>query len=239
MIVVTGAAGFIGANVIGELNARGEAEIVGVDVAQHATRYLDTLKIAEFVERDALTHWLREHAGQIRALIHMGACSDTTNADREFMMQNNFEYTRTLWNFCAQEQVRFVYASSAATYGDGSHGYDDRLDPTPLQPLNVYGESKQRFDLWALKQPQTPAGWAGLKFFNVFGPRENHKTRMASVAFHAYNQIKSTGTVKLFASERAGIPDGGQMRDFIYVNDVVSAVLHCASAKGGKDQHVV
>src|SRR5579862_3473682 len=234
MLVVTGAAGFIGANIIGELNALGEMRVAAVDVAEHAGRYLNALRVDRFVERDALPAWLDAHAGEIRALIHMGACSDTTNADREFMMRNNFEYTRTLWNFCAERGLRFVYASSAATYGDGSNGYDDRADPARLKPLNVYGESKQRFDLWALEQKKTPAGWAGLKFFNVYGPREAHKGRMASVAFHAYNQIKASGTVKLFASDRPDIPDGGQKRDFIYVKDVVDAVMHCVQAPAEK-----
>jgi ADP-L-glycero-D-manno-heptose 6-epimerase len=134
--------------------------------------------------------------------------------------------------------VRLVYASSAATYGDGSQGYDDRCDPSELNPLNLYGESKQQFDLWALEQVRTgaptPAGWTGLKFFNVYGPRENHKGRMASVALHAYNQIKAGGRVKLFASDRPDVPDGGQMRDFVYVKDVVATVRHCAAVDAGK-----
>ena len=228
MVVVTGAAGFIGANIVSALNAQDEADIAAVDVSRGATPYLNALHIREFVESDALGSWLERNASAIRTIIHMGACSDTTNSDRDFMMRNNFDYTRSLWNFCAARGVRFVYASSAATYGDGSMGYDDRADPSRLNPLNLYGESKQRFDLWALEQKQTPSGWAGLKFFNVYGPREAHKGRMASVALHAFKQITETGSVKLFASDRPGIPDGGQMRDFIYVKDVVSAVLHCA-----------
>jgi ADP-L-glycero-D-manno-heptose 6-epimerase len=230
MIIVTGASGFVGANIVSALNAQGEKRIVAVDIAPNAQRYLDALRIAEFVERDALPAWLELNAGQIRAVIHMGACSDTTNADREFMMRNNYDYSCTLWKFCAQNRIRFVYASSAATYGDGSLGYDDRSDPKRLKPLNLYGESKQRFDLWALAQAHSPAGWAGLKFFNVYGPRESHKGRMASVVFHAFNQIKAGGSVKLFASDRPDIPDGGQKRDFIYVNDVVAAVLYCTHA---------
>lgn len=234
MLVVTGAAGFIGANIIHTLNARGETEIAAVDIAPNAARYLNALRIAQFVERDALPSWLESQSSRIRALIHMGACSDTTNTDRDFMMRNNFDYSRVLWNFCAKNGIRFVYASSAATYGDGSNGYDDRADPARLKPLNLYGESKQRFDLWALEQKQTPNGWAGLKFFNVYGPYESHKGRMASVAYHAFNQIKSSGRVQLFASDRSDIPDGGQKRDFIYVNDVVAAVLFCVQAKPEK-----
>lgn len=232
MVVVTGAAGFIGANLVAELNARGEPA-VAVDVQRDSTPYLAALKPTEFVSRDQLPEWLTKNARAVKAVLHMGACSDTTCTDREFLTRNNFEYTRALWNLCAQHSLRFVYASSAATYGDGSHGYDDRSDPSVFKPLNLYGESKQQFDLWALEEVRagkpTPAGWAGLKFFNVYGPRENHKGRMASVAFHAYNQILASGRVKLFASDRADVPDGGQMRDFIYVKDVVAAVLYCAS----------
>jgi len=230
MIVVTGAAGFIGANIVSALNAEEETDIVAVDVAGQVTPYLESVQIREFVERDALPAWLERHATDVRQILHMGACSDTTCSDREFMMRNNLDYTCWLWNFCAKHGVRLVYASSAATYGDGSNGYDDTTDPALLKPLNLYGESKQLFDLWALEQSKTPNGWAGLKFFNVYGPHENHKGRMASVVFHSFNQIKSVGGVKLFASDRPGIPDGGQMRDFIYVKDVVAAVLHCARA---------
>ena len=230
MIVVTGAAGFIGANIISALNAEGQTDIVAVDVSRDATPYLKSMQIAEFVERDAFSSWFQQHAAKVRFVVHMGACSDTTLTDRAFMMRNNLDYTRELWTLCAKHAIRFVYASSAATYGDGSNGYDDASDPHALKPLNIYGESKQLFDLWALEQKLVPKGWAGLKFFNVYGPHEDHKRRMASVALHAFHQINETGAVRLFASDRAGIPDGGQQRDFIYVKDVVAAVLHCASA---------
>jgi ADP-L-glycero-D-manno-heptose 6-epimerase len=231
MIVVTGAAGFIGANLVAALNGRGEHEVVAVDAGgPERTPYLASLRTSAYVERDELAAWLGRNAGRVRAVLHMGACSDTTNPDRAFMMANNLEYTRTLWKFCAANGVRFVYASSAATYGDGSAGYDDRCDPKTLKPLNVYGESKQLFDLWALEQRETPDGWAGLKFFNVYGPRESHKGRMASVAFHAYNQIRAAGKAQLFASDRMGIPDGGQQREFVYVKDVAAAVLWCMNA---------
>ena len=237
MIVITGAAGFIGANLVAELNAQGEPA-VAVDTHPAATPYLSALNVADFVPRDAFPSWLDENARDVKAVLHMGACSDTTCTDREFLTRNNFEYTRTLWKLCAQRGVRLVYASSAATYGDGSNGYDDRADPSVLRPLNLYGESKQQFDLWALEQVRlgkpTPAGWAGLKFFNVYGPRENHKGRMASVAFHAYNQIQAGGRVKLFASDRPDVPDGGQMRDFVYVKDVAAAVLYCSTADAAK-----
>ena len=233
MIVVTGAAGFIGSNVVAGLNAQGLADIIAVDNQEmfQRTGNLKDLEYAESLDKDALLKWLRHSPVIPDVVIHMGACSDTTQTDREFMMRNNFDYTRQLWEFCASNQIRFVYASSAATYGDGSRGYDDECDPKILEPLNLYGESKQRFDLWALEQGAQPSGWAGLKFFNVYGPREQHKGRMASVAFHSCRQIKETGKVRLFKSDRPEFPDGGQKRDFIYVNDVVAAVLHFAFSK--------
>ncbi len=186
MIVITGAAGFIGANIVAALNAEGDFEIVAVDVVRYNTPYLGALNVREFVEREAFPRWLQDPRHDVRAVIHMGACSDTTCADREFMMRNNLQYSQELWKICAARGIRFVYASSAATYGDGSNGYDDTCDLSVLTPLNLYGESKHLFDLWALEQTAEPAGWAGLKFFNVYGPREEHKGRMASVALHAF-----------------------------------------------------
>jgi ADP-L-glycero-D-manno-heptose 6-epimerase len=232
MIVVTGAAGFIGSNIVAALNAAGQDDILAADNSEvhAATGNLHDLRIAMFLPKDDLAHFLRSNVRDVESVIHMGACSDTTATDRDFMMRNNFEYTRTLWDWCAQHGKRFVYASSAATYGDGSAGYDDESDPHIFKPLNLYGESKQLFDLHALAQKKCPAGWAGLKFFNVFGPREKHKGRMASVAFHSFNQIKASGKVKLFESDREGIPHGGQRRDFIYVKDCVAAVLHFLNA---------
>ncbi len=236
MIVVTGAAGFIGSNIVAALNARGEDDILAVDNAEvHArTGNLHDLRVAMFLPKDDLGHFLRSNVRDVSAVIHMGACSDTTATDRDFMMRNNYEYTREIWEYCALHGKRFVYASSAATYGDGSLGYDDAADPRVLKPLNLYGESKQRFDLFALEQKQCPAGWAGLKFFNVFGPREKHKGRMASVALHAFEQIQSSGKVRLFESDRPGIAHGGQKRDFIYVKDCVAAVLHFLDAPAAK-----
>ena len=232
MLVVTGAAGFIGSNIVAALNAAGRRDVVAADNPQapEQTSNLTDLHVQSFVPKDELAAWLSSHAGAVDGVIHMGACSDTTQTDRAFMLRNNLEYTRTLWNFCAQRQVRFVYASSAATYGDGSAGYDDAADARGLKPLNLYGESKHLFDLWALEQTQTPPGWAGLKFFNVYGPRERHKGRMASVAFHAFQQIRAGGRVKLFKSGRPEIPDGGQQRDFVYVRDTAAAALHCLRA---------
>ncbi|MBE7462866.1 MAG: ADP-glyceromanno-heptose 6-epimerase [Planctomycetes bacterium] len=220
MRVVTGANGFIGANLAAALLARGDRRMAVVDVfGSAAPRYPEALGQAERVERDALEPWLERHGAAVTGVLHLGACSDTTATDRAFMLRNNLEYTRMLWNFCARRAVPFVYASSAATYGDGAQGFDDESDPRLLRPLNLYGESKQLFDLWALEQELAPPRWAGLKFFNVYGPRETHKGRMASVAFHAWKQIRAEGEVKLFRSHREGVPDGGQQRDFVYVAD--------------------
>ncbi|MBI3831252.1 MAG: ADP-glyceromanno-heptose 6-epimerase [Planctomycetes bacterium] len=234
MIVVTGASGFIGSNVAICLAERGET-VVAADryppeeagaAARH--RYLNRTKIKAFVDRDDLHVWLANAGKALRGVIHLGACSDTTVTDREYVMRVNYEYTRALWNFCAREGVPLIYASSAATYGDGARGWDDERDPHLLQPLNLYGESKHRFDLWALEQPQEkqPPRWAGLKYFNVYGPNEKHKARMASVVFHSFYQIRSFGKVTLFQSHKEGIPHGGQKRDFVYVGDAVDATLH-------------
>ena len=232
MIVVTGAAGFIGSNIVAALNARGQDDVIAADNPQmfRETGNLRGLRVQAELDKDNLHEWLEQNTASVEAIIHMGACSDTTQNDRAFMMANNFKYTCRLWNFCTRFGKRFVYASSAATYGDGSNGFDDRLDPAQLKPLNLYGESKQCFDLWALSRGSAPAAWAGLKFFNVYGPREAHKGRMASVAYHAFKQIRDSGHVTLFKSARADCPDGGQQRDFIYVKDAVAAVLHFVSA---------
>jgi len=230
MIVITGAAGFIGSNIVAQLNAQGRTDLVVADDPDHiaARRQLTGLKFETALEKNALPAWLDANAKQVESILHMGANSDTTASDRKFMLANNTEYTRTLWNFCARNGKRFVYASSAATYGNGSAGYDDATNPRKLTPLNLYGESKQLFDLWALEQKEQPTGWAGLKFFNVYGPREDHKGRMASMVFHGYHQIKKNGMVRLF---KPAVPDiADARRDFIYVKDAAAAVLHFSIA---------
>lgn len=232
MIIVTGAAGFIGSNIVAQLNAAERHDILAVDNAHALTppQNAADLKVAQSLEKERLFDWLEANSSRVDAILHMGACSDTTQTDRAFMMSTNYEYSCRLWNICAARKIRLVYASSAATYGDGTLGYDDRSDPHRLKPLNLYGESKQRFDLWALEQTAAPPAWAGLKFFNVYGPREQHKARMASVAYHLFLQVRKDGVARLFKSDHPKYPDGGQMRDFIYVKDVVAAVLHCMNA---------
>lgn len=165
-------------------------------------------------------------AADVTAVIHLGACADTTETDRQFMMSRNYDYSVQLWQWCTEWRVPLVYASSAATYGDGERGYDDEADPSPLEPLNLYAESKQRFDLWALDQPSAPPIWRGVKFFNVYGPGERHKGKMASMTMQLHDQAKRSGQVRLFKSYRDDVADGEQRRDFIHVDDVVAAVLH-------------
>ncbi len=232
MTVVTGAAGFIGRNVVAELNARGNTELLLVDklgsdekwknlVGLH---YEDLIDPADFLKRIETYSF-----APIDSIIHLGACSATTERDADFLLKNNYHYTRTLCEWCLKHGVRFVYASSAATYGDGSQGYsdDDRITPT-LRPLNMYGYSKHMFDLWALKNGLFDR-IVGLKYFNVFGPFEDHKADMRSVVQKSYHQINAGGEVALFKSYKEGYADGEQKRDFIYVKDAVDVTLHFAA----------
>lgn len=231
MIVVTGAAGFIGSNLVRRLHERGHAVAI-VDkfddpvIEARASTYLDGLDLKARIEASTATRFLDAHRSDISALIHQGACSDTTVRDRDFVMQNNYEYSKSLWGWCAQAQRPFIYASSASTYGQGELGFSERTNLWRLRPLSLYGQSKQRFDIWALHRESQPPRWAGLKYFNVYGPREMHKLKMASVALHAFRQVLERGTVRLIRSHRTGIPDGEQRRDFMHVDDAVSATLH-------------
>lgn len=241
MIVVTGANGFIGANVVVALHDRGRGPILHVDdyptirgrgateTPPEAVRY-ERVPGGRYLDLHGLPTWLERHgqAERVAAIIHLGACSDTTVTDAAYVAARNTDYTRALFKWCAAARVPLVYASSAATYGDGSRGYSDAADPSIYQPLNLYGQSKHDLDLWALAQPPQacPPIWRGLKYFNVYGERESHKGRMASVAFHAFGQIGETGRVKLFQSHKEGVPHGGQTRDFIYVQDAVKITLH-------------
>ena len=230
MIIVTGAAGFIGSAVVWQLNQLGIDDILISDKLKMEEKWCNISKTSyyDWIDRDELFDFLYKTNIKIEAIIHMGACSATTEKDADFLMKNNYEYTKKLWNYCTEKQIKFIYASSAATYGDGEKGYDDNIsleEHENLRPLNKYGYSKKIFDVWALKQEKTPKIWAGLKFFNVYGPNEYHKGRMASMIFHAYNQYNETGDVKLFKSHKDGYRDGEQLRDFVYIKDVTKVIV--------------
>lgn len=223
MIVVTGANGFIGSVMVWELNQRGVNDIVAVDsIGLSERNLLQKRKISQFLLKDELWTFLNTDTAKkdVSWIIHMGACSSTTETNKEFLWENNTQYTQRIFEWCTEHQKSMIYASSAATYGSGELGFDDTTDPENLRPLNLYGESKVLFDRWAVKQTHTPSHWYGLKFFNVFGPNEYHKEAMSSVAFKAYNQIKDTGILGLFKSADPNYKDGEFMRDFVYVKDV-------------------
>lgn len=230
MIIVTGAAGFIGSCLVHRLQEAGYNDILVVDEFSRPDkmRNLEGKNIREQVHRDNFIHWLEKYYKEVDALFHIGARTDTTELDTHIFDQLNLDYTKALWNICSGAQIPFFYASSAATYGLGESGYSDDHATIPnLKPLNPYGQSKQDFDVWLLEQAVAPnAVWAGFKFFNVYGPNEYHKGRMASVIFHTARQIKATGGMKLFRSHRPDYKDGEQSRDFIYVKDVVDVLLH-------------
>ncbi|MBL7847556.1 MAG: ADP-glyceromanno-heptose 6-epimerase [Cyclobacteriaceae bacterium] len=224
MIVVTGAAGFIGSCLVRKLNQENFNAIVAVDSFDDPVRNknLEGLKIKERVAIGELMEWLDKNEELVEFVFHIGAITDTSEFDKEKLNRFNTQYTKDLWTRCIRYQIPLIYASSAATYGLGELGYSDDESLIPkLKPLNPYGQSKQDFDVWALQQEQKPLFWAGLKFFNVYGPNEYHKGRMASVIWHAYNQILKTGKMKLFRSHHPDFKDGEQMRDFVYVLDVV------------------
>ena len=229
MIILTGGAGFIGTNTLVELNNRGVEDILIVDNIGTTLKWAHLIgrKYREYIQKDELWTWLENNSNvEIDAIIHLGACSDTTEKDFDYLYNNNVIYSQRLWKLAVEKLVPFIYASSAATYGDGSLGFSDSHDLIPkLRPLNGYGMSKQVFDIWALKQENTPPVWIGLKYFNVYGPYEEHKGSMASVAWHGYNQIKKTGKIRLFKSHRKDYKDGEQKRDFVYVQDVVNMTL--------------
>src|ERR1051326_4323547 len=228
MIVVTGAAGFIGSCLVGKLNAEGFSSLVVVDDFSDQEKNKNLLGKAyiQKVHRDEFAEWLWNNHNICDFIFHLGARTDTTEFDKKILDKLNLNYSKTVWEICTQFNIPLVYASSAATYGMGEHGYDDDEGLIEqLKPLNPYGESKNDFDKWVLQQNKYPAFWAGLKFFNVYGPNEYHKGRMASVVFHAFKQIKEKGSVKLFRSHNPGYKDGEQLRDFVYVKDVVNVCL--------------
>ena len=223
MIVVTGAAGFIGSQLVHKLNKEGFKAVIAVDKfdREDKNKNLEGASLSERIDRDEFLSWLDSNYEEIEFLFHLGARTDTTEFDRELLWKLNTEYSKEIWKRCVAYQIPLVYASSAATYGLGEHGYVDSEEIiSELKPLNPYGESKNAFDKWAIAQNKKPFYWAGLKFFNVYGPGEYHKGRMASVVWHAYNQIKANGKMKLFRSHNPEFKDGEQQRDFIFVKDV-------------------
>lgn len=227
-IVVTGAAGFIGSCLAGKLNNKGYKDIVLVDDFTHPEKEKNYIHKAylEKVNRDDFNGWLEDHADEVEFIFHLGARTDTTEMNRSVFDKLNLNYSKMVWNSCVRHGIRLIYASSAATYGMGEWGYnDDHRLVEKLRPLNPYGESKNDFDKWVLSQRNTPPFWAGVKFFNVYGPNEYHKGRMASVIFHAYHQITETGAVRLFRSHNPDFRDGGQLRDFIFVKDVIDVLF--------------
>jgi ADP-L-glycero-D-manno-heptose 6-epimerase len=262
-IIVTGAAGFIGSQMARHLNTLGYKELILVDDFGREDKRAnwESIAFAHVVERYNLAFWLKEHQPGVAAVIHLGARTDTTEFNYAIHDELNVEYSKMLWQYCTEKQVPLIYASSAATYGAGELSYEDNHElPFLLKPLNPYGVSKNEFDKWAIEQAEglrediqdedgwvrtdgshtpDPAGappfWAGLKFFNVYGPNEYHKGRMASVIWHAFNQIKKDGKVKLFKSHRPDFEDGQQLRDFIYVKDVVKVIAWMLTSATSND----
>ena len=229
-IIVTGAAGFIGSCLVRKLHESGYDLIVGVDdfsILEKARNILDKPYLRKLSRRN-LFSWLETSAEEVQFILHIGARTDTTETDWEVLADLNLNYSQQVWEKCVQYKIPLIYASSAATYGLGEYGYADFhsfIAYDLLKPLNLYGISKNEFDKWVLKQEETPPFWAGLKFFNVYGPNEYHKERMASVIFHAYNQINESGKMKLFRSHHPHFKDGEQMRDFVYVMDVINVIV--------------
>lgn len=238
MIVITGAAGFIGSCLLYKLNQEGVSNIVLVDDftrEKNNTNFFGKHYL-KAIERSVFLKWFEENANSVSFVYHIGARTDTTEFNVDIFNELNLNYTKSIWKTCALHKIPLVYASSAATYGLGEFGYDDDEKNIPLlKPLNPYGDSKNDFDKWAILQNDTPPKWIGFKFFNVYGPNEFHKGRMASVIFHSYNQIKEKGLVKLFKSHNTNFTDGGQLRDFVYVKDLVEVLYFAftSSLKNG------
>lgn len=231
MIIVTGAAGFIGSALTGELLRAGYGGIVAVDDFSQAVKNknLAGKKIENKIERGEFLSWINTRAEEVQFIFHIGARTNTAEKDAAVLKALNLDFSKSLWTLCTEHSIPLIYASSAATYGAGEMGFSDEQDLHGLRPLNLYGQSKHDFDIWAQEQAATgmaPPFWAGFKFFNVFGPNEYHKGRMASVVLHAHSQMTATGRVNLFRSHRPDYSDGGQLRDFIYVKDLLAVLLH-------------
>ena len=234
MIIVTGAAGFIGSVLVGKLNSLDKSNLILVDDFSNVekNKNLYNKQFTQQIDRSEFIEWFMKNAESVSEFYHIGARTDTTEFNVEIFNELNLNYTKDLWNICTDNSIPFVYASSAATYGMGEFGFEDNHDIIDdLVPLNPYGESKNDFDKWALKQKSHPPFWAGFKFFNVYGPNEFHKSRMASVIFHAVNQISVTNGMKLFKSHNPKYKDGEQLRDFVYVKDVVEVLAFMMESK--------
>ncbi|MDR3046627.1 MAG: ADP-glyceromanno-heptose 6-epimerase [Bacteroidales bacterium] len=228
MIVVTGAAGFIGSCMAAKLNSLNYNDLILVDdfTKEYKKVNWETKRYSELVPREHFFSWADQNAQKIDFIIHLGARTDTTEKSEAIFEELNIDYSRRVWYLASQKGIPLIYASSAATYGDGKYGYSDDVKKIELlHPLNPYGRSKNDFDKWVLKQPHTPPCWAGFKFFNVYGPNEYHKARMASVVFHSFNQINENGKIQLFRSYRPNFKDGEQLRDFFYVKDLVNVLM--------------
>ena len=226
MIIVTGGAGFIGSCVVRTLNDAGRDDIIIVDNIAETDKWMNmrNKRYTKYVHKTEFLNELPTYE-HVEAIIHMGAQSSTTERNFDYLWKNNFEYTKALWNYCAEKQISFIYASSAATYGDGELGFDDRMDIDQLRPLNGYGYSKQLFDQWVKHQAMSfPKQHVGLKFFNVYGPNEYFKGPMASMVFHGFNQIMADGEIRLFKSCNPDYEDDGQRRDFVYVKDICKVI---------------
>jgi len=235
MFVVTGANGFIGSAVVWGLNKANFNDIVCVDTVSPRQRPgpLSNRKFKTFLTEDKVFDFLAlpSQKNKVDWIIHMGACTDTTEMNTEFLAKNNTEYTKKLFQWCTLNQTNFLYASSAAVYGSGESGFDDTTAPERLKALNPYGTSKLEFDRWVVYQKRFPKNWVGLRFFNVYGPNEYHKQEMASVVFKAFNQIRENGCLRLFRSHRPDYEDGKQMRDFVYIKDVVHWILQITKSQ--------
>lgn len=229
MIVITGAAGFIGSYLGHYLNAMGHNQLVLVDDFSAASKLPNhqSIKAIARIDRNILSEWMHENATQITAVFHLGARTDTAEKNSALLNRLNLLYSQMVWTLCTQYHIPLHYASSAATYGNGEWGYSDEHALIPrLKPLNPYGQSKHDFDIWVLQQKSSPPHWYGFKFFNVYGPNEYHKGRMASVIFHATQQIQQTGHMRLFRSHRPDFADGEQQRDFVYVKDIAALLYY-------------
>jgi ADP-L-glycero-D-manno-heptose 6-epimerase len=235
MIILTGVSGFIGSCMLTRLNAEGYLrDVVVVDdfYKSHKDVNTDGKAVREWVHRDIFLEWFEQSTQHVDMVIHLGARTDTTSQDKTLFDVLNLEYSQRIWRVCATRQIPLIYASSAATYGGGELGFDDKAAIDHYMPLNPYAQSKQDFDVWTMAQKEYPPYWIGCKFFNVYGPNEYHKGRMASVIYHTFHQIKKTGAMRLFRSHVPDYKDGHQSRDFVYVKDICDLIMHFVQGVG-------